>query len=123
VLFDDTLSTKSLEGRCIGPYQLSARIGRGGMGEVYRGRDTKLNRQVAIKVLLPEVANDADRLARFRREAQLLASLNHPHIAQIRLRECGLHISQPSWSKTRRSPIGSRGDSIDEGWRRQSPTR
>jgi len=83
VLFDDTNSTKSLEGRCIGSYQLSARIGTGGMGEVYRARDTKLNRDVAIKVLLPEVANDPGRLARFSREAQLLASLNHPHIAQI----------------------------------------
>ena len=53
------------------------------MGEVYRARDTKLNRQVAIKVLLPAVADDPDRLARFSREAQVLASLNHPHIAQI----------------------------------------
>src|SRR5262245_20528621 len=53
------------------------------MGEVYQARDTSLNRQVAIKVLLPAVANDPDRLARFRREAQVLASLNHPHIAQI----------------------------------------
>ena len=53
------------------------------MGEVYRALDTKLNRHVAIKVLLPAVANDPDRLARFSREAQLLAALNHPHIAQI----------------------------------------
>ncbi len=53
------------------------------MGEVYRARDTKLNRDVAVKVLLPAVANDPDRLARFSREAQLLASLNHPNIAQI----------------------------------------
>jgi Tol biopolymer transport system component/tRNA A-37 threonylcarbamoyl transferase component Bud32 len=53
------------------------------MGEVYQARDTTLNRQVAIKVLLPAIANDPDRLARFRREAQVLASLNHPHIAQI----------------------------------------
>ena len=83
VLFDDTMLTKSLEGQRIGPYQIAARIGAGGMGEVYRARDTKLNRDVAIKVLLPAVANDPDRLARFSREAQLLASLNHPHIAQI----------------------------------------
>ena len=89
VLFDDTMSTKSLEGQCIGLYQLAARIGTGGMGEVYRARDTKLNRHVAIKVLLPAVANDPDRLARFSREAQLLAALNHPHIAQIHgLEEC-----------------------------------
>src|SRR5437660_2844195 len=53
------------------------------MGEVYRARDTKLNRDVAIKVLLPAVANDPDRLARFGREAQVLASLNHPNIAHI----------------------------------------
>ena len=53
------------------------------MGEVYRARDSKLNREVAIKILLPEVAGDADRLARFRREAQVLASLNHPNIAHI----------------------------------------
>src|SRR4051794_12438967 len=53
------------------------------MGEVYRARDPKLNRDVAIKVLLPAVANDPDRLARFSREAQVLASLNHPNIAHI----------------------------------------
>ena len=81
--FDDSLVAKSLEGQCIGPYQVSALIGTGGMGEVYSARDTKLNRLVAIKVLLPALANDPDRLARFSREAQLLASLNHPHIAQI----------------------------------------
>ena len=75
--------TKSLEGQRLGCYLLSARIGTGGMGEVYRARDTKLNRDVAIKVLLPEVASDPGRLARFSREAQLLASLNHPHICTI----------------------------------------
>jgi serine/threonine-protein kinase len=66
-----------------GPYQILSALGAGGMGEVYRARDTQLNRDVAIKVLLPTVANDPDRLARFRREAQLLASLNHPSIAHI----------------------------------------
>src|SRR5688572_33372424 len=80
---DDTRVTRNLEGHRIGPYQLTARIGAGGMGEVYQARDSTLNRQVAIKVLLPAVASDPDRLARFRREAQVLASLNHPHIAQI----------------------------------------
>jgi serine/threonine protein kinase/Tol biopolymer transport system component len=80
---EDAAAAKSLEGRRIGPYQIASRIGVGGMGEVYQARDTTLNRQVAIKVLLPAIANDPDRLARFRREAQVLASLNHPHIAQI----------------------------------------
>ena len=65
----------------LGPYEIVALVGAGGMGEVYRARDTKLNRDVAIKVLLPAVANDPDRLARFSREAQVLASLNHPNIA------------------------------------------
>jgi serine/threonine protein kinase len=83
MLLDDSLAAESLEGQCIGPYQVSAPIGTGGMGEVYSARDTKLNRLVAIKVLLPALANDPDRLARFSREAQILASLNHPHIAQI----------------------------------------
>ena len=70
-------------GTRVGPYEIVAPLGAGGMGEVYRARDTKLNRDVAIKVLLPAVANDPDRLARFSREAQVLASLNHPNIAHI----------------------------------------
>src|SRR5471030_2968112 len=70
-------------GTRLGPYEILSALGAGGMGEVYRARDTKLNRDVAIKVLLPAVANDPDRLARFSREAQFLASLNHPNIAGI----------------------------------------
>src|SRR3982751_3987366 len=70
-------------GRQLGPYQIAAPIGAGGMGEVYRARDTTLNRDVAIKVLPDLFANDPERLARFRREAQMLASLNHPNIAHI----------------------------------------
>jgi Tol biopolymer transport system component len=70
-------------GTRIGPYEVASVLGAGGMGEVYRARDTKLNRDVALKVLPPLVANDPDRLARFRREAQVLATLNDPHIAQI----------------------------------------
>ncbi|KAF0162705.1 MAG: serine/threonine protein kinase, partial [Caulobacteraceae bacterium] len=70
-------------GARLGPYEIVSALGAGGMGEVYRARDTKLNRDVAIKVLLPSVANDPDRLARFSREAQVLASLNHPNIAHI----------------------------------------
>src|SRR5215471_15930162 len=76
-------SERTLIGRQIGVYHVQSLLGMGGMGEVYSARDTKLNRLVAIKVLLPALANDPDRLARFSREAQLLASLNHPHIAQI----------------------------------------
>ncbi len=70
-------------GSRIGPYEILSTLGAGGMGEVYRARDAKLHRDVAIKVLLPAVANDPDRLARFSREAQVLASLNHPNIAHI----------------------------------------
>jgi len=70
-------------GTHLGPYEILAPLGAGGMGEVYRARDRKLNRDVAIKVLLPSVAGDPDRLARFSREAQVLASLNHPNIAHI----------------------------------------
>ena len=70
-------------GTRLGPYEILSALGVGGMGEVYRARDSKLNRDVAIKVLLPAVADDPDRLARFSREAQVLASLNHPNIAHI----------------------------------------
>jgi len=70
-------------GTRIGSYEVVSAIGEGGMGAVYRAHDSKLNRDVAIKVLLPAVANDPDRLARFSREAQVLASLNHPNIAHI----------------------------------------
>ena len=70
-------------GTRLGPYEVLAKLGAGGMGEVYRARDTKLNRDVAIKVLPEAFALDAERLARFTREAQVLASLNHPNIAQI----------------------------------------
>ena len=66
-----------------GPYEIGSPIGKGGMGEVYRARDTRLNRDVAIKVLPDAFATDPDRLARFEREAQLLAALNHPRIATI----------------------------------------
>ncbi len=70
-------------GMRLGPYEIVAPLGAGGMGEVYRARDTKLNRDVALKILPDSVAQDADRVARFKREAQVLAALNHPHIAAI----------------------------------------
>jgi eukaryotic-like serine/threonine-protein kinase len=67
----------------VGPYEILSAIGAGGMGEVYQAHDTKLGRDVAVKVLPEAFAHDADRLARFRREAKTLASLNHPNIATI----------------------------------------
>ncbi len=70
-------------GDTLGPYRVIDKLGEGGMGQVFRARDTKLNRDVALKVLPDSFANDADRLMRFTREAQTLASLNHPHIAAI----------------------------------------
>src|ERR1043166_4698751 len=72
-----------ISGTTLGIYEIRSQIGAGGMGEVYLARDTKLQRDVAIKVLPEQFAHDPDRLARFRREAQLLASLNHPNIATI----------------------------------------
>ena len=70
-------------GERLGLYEIVAALGEGGMGAVYRARDTKLGRDVAIKILPPTFASDADRLTRFEREARTLASLNHPNIAQI----------------------------------------
>jgi serine/threonine-protein kinase len=70
-------------GAHLGAYEVLMPLGAGGMGAVYRAHDAKLNRDVALKVLLPEVADNPERLARFRREAQILASLNHPNIAHI----------------------------------------
>src|ERR1700719_4575362 len=70
-------------GTRLGPYEILAPIGAGGMGEVYRAKDTKLDREVAIKILPEALTRDPERLARFEREAKVLASLNHPNIAQI----------------------------------------
>ena len=70
-------------GTCVGPYEVIALIGAGGMGEVYRARDSNLKRAVALKVLPEAFASDSDRMARFQREAEVLASLNHPNIAHI----------------------------------------
>src|SRR5712691_7638011 len=72
-----------LSGTRLGPYEIRSAIGAGGMGEVYRARDTKLGRDVAIKVLPEEFAHDPERLSRFQREAKMLAALNHPNIATI----------------------------------------
>ncbi len=82
-------------GTTLGPYEVTAKIGEGGMGEVYRARDTKLDRDVALKVLPQAFTDDPDRLARFEREAKVLASLNHPNIAQIYGVEEGVSQSLP----------------------------
>ena len=70
-------------GSKLGSHEITALLGRGGMGEVYRARDTKLKREVAIKILPDEFLSDPDRMARFQREAEALAALNHPNIAAI----------------------------------------
>ena len=67
----------------LGVYEVTASLGAGGMGEVYRATDSRLKRDVALKVLPADVAGNPNRLTRFRREAELLASLNHPHIAHV----------------------------------------
>src|SRR5882724_8489674 len=70
-------------GTRFGPYEILAPLGAGGMGEVSRARDTRLNRDVALKILAPAFARDPELMARFEREAELLASLNHPNIATV----------------------------------------
>ena len=70
-------------GSIVGPYEVTALVGEGGMGVVFRARDARLQRDVALKLLPAHFADDPDRLSRFQREAQILASLNHAHIAQI----------------------------------------
>jgi serine/threonine protein kinase/Tol biopolymer transport system component len=85
-------SSAPLTGQHLGVYSITSLVGRGGMGEVYRARDTRLGRDVAIKVLPPALTTDPDRLARFEREARVLASLNHPHIGMLHgLEESGGH--------------------------------
>ena len=82
-------------GARLGPYEILSALGAGGMGEVYRARDTRLKREVALKILPESFASDADRLARFQREAEVLAALNHPHIAAIYGIEDGLAEADP----------------------------
>ena len=83
VLLEDPRRSADQSGRTLNNYRLESRLGEGGMGVVYRARDLRLDREVALKLLPDAFAADVDRLARFKREAQLLASLNHPHIASI----------------------------------------
>jgi serine/threonine protein kinase len=77
------LRSADMIGRSLGPYTVNARVGAGGMGEVYRAHDSKLGRDVAIKILPAHFTDDPERRARFAREARLLATLNHPHIGAI----------------------------------------
>src|ERR1700720_1149667 len=77
----------------LGPYEIIAAIGSGGMGEVYRARDTRLGRDVAIKVLPEALVHDADRLRRFEQEARTIAALNHPNILGIH--DIGTHDGAP----------------------------
>ena len=95
---------------CVGPYQVVGAIGAGGMGEVYKATDTRLNRTVAIKVLPPHFADDPEMKQRFDREAQTIAGLNHPHICTLHdigdRTACGF--SSWSTSRARRWPIDSR---------------
>ena len=104
-------------GTRIGVYQIRSQLGAGGMGEVYRAHDTKLGRDVAIKILPDDFADDPERVARFQREAQVLAALNHPHIAQLYgfeevppTADTGYARSSWSSSRARRWPIVSRAD-------------
>ena len=80
-------------GTSLNQYQITASIGAGGMGEVFRARDTRLNRDVAVKVLPKDFAADADRLRRFEQEAKTLAALNHPNILTIH--DAGVHEGAP----------------------------
>jgi len=80
---DDTIHLPVSPRQTVAHYRITAKLGEGGMGEVWRATDTKLGRDVAIKILPDSFAQDPDRMARFTREAQVLASLNHPNIAAI----------------------------------------
>src|SRR6476659_2804387 len=88
-----------------GPYEIVGPLGAGGMGEVFRAKDTKLKREVAVKVLPDTFARDPERMARFEREAQVLASLNHPNIAAIYGLEGGALIMELVEGRTLSSPL------------------
>ena len=96
------------QGTRVGHYEILEPIGQGGMGEVYRARDTKLGRDVAIKVLPEEFSRNERRLARFEREAKVLASLNHPNIASI----YGVEETKPFWSSDGRTLYFASGDRL-----------
>jgi Tol biopolymer transport system component len=83
IAVDGAILVQSLEGQRLGPYQLAAKIGAGGMGEVYKAQDTRLDRPVAIKILSAHIADDADARERFQREARAVGALNHPHVCAL----------------------------------------
>src|SRR3954451_17365120 len=101
-------------GTRIGIYEVTATLGAGGMGEVYRARDSRLNRDVALKVLPAALAQDADYMARFEREAQVLASLNHPNIAGIYGIEANAIVMELVPGSTLEERIAAGGLPIDE---------
>src|SRR5262249_44346313 len=96
----------------IAHYRITTKLGEGGMGEVYRATDTKLGREVAIKILPESFAQDPNRMARFEREAKLLASLNHPNIAQIYGVEDRALVMELIEGKSPRGPMP-----FDEAWK------
>ena len=100
-----------------GPYRIDALLGRGGMGEVYQARDTTLNRDVALKILPFTVSLDSDRIARFKREAQLLASITHPNIAAIYgfVEHDGIQALVLELVRVRRWPTDRAGRSSERG--------
>ena len=98
----------------IGHYRIIAKLGEGGMGAVYRATDTKLNRDVALKILPEAFANDRDRMSRFEQEVQILASLNHPNIAAIYGIEQGAIVMELVEGEDLKGPLR---------WRRLSITR
>ena len=89
----------------LGHYEVLSLLGQGGMGEVYRARDGKLNREVAIKVLPAALSNDAQYMARFEREAQMLAALNHPNIATVYGIEQGALVMELAEGENLRGPL------------------
>src|SRR6267378_3080215 len=101
-------------GTRFGPYEIFAPIGAGGMGEVYRARDTKLGRDIALKVLPESLARDPERMARFEREAHVLASLNHPNIATVYGFEAGAIGMELVEGPTLAQRIGGRAMPLDE---------
>src|SRR5271165_7064061 len=99
-------------GTCLGSYEILAPLGAGGMGEVYRARDAKLKRDVALKVLPEAFARDPERLARFQREAEVLASLNHPNIAAIYGIEQDTLVMELAEGESPQGPM-----SFDDAWK------